>query len=382
MTTGSAPAGSRPLRVLWLIKGLGPGGAERLLVEHATTGNRARCSYEAAYLLDWKQHLVPQLEAARVPTHCLGVRTERDPRWVYRLDRLLRRNRYDVVHAHSPLVAAVGRVVARALPKSRRPAFVYTEHNRWPSYKTLTRVANEATYGMNDHVFAVSADVRDSVKPKWRESVEVIVHGIDVPWVRSHLVQRELVRNELGVRPGEVLALTVANLRAAKNYPGLLDAARRVVDSGAPVRFVAAGQGPLEAEIRELHAQSGLGDRFTLLGYRDDATRLIAGADVFVLASDHEGLPVTVMEALTLGVPVVAPAVGGLREVVSPENGILVAPGDPQALADAIVRVTDPTVRAELAEGAARTGLRFSSKDAVDRIDAVYTEVAAITAIH
>ena len=375
MTTGSAPAGSRPLRVLWLIKGLGPGGAERLLVEHATTGDRARCSYEAAYLLDWKQHLVPQLEAARVPTHCLGVRTERDPRWVYRLDRLLRRNRYDVVHAHSPLVAAVGRVVARALPKSRRPAFVYTEHNRWPSYKTLTRVANEATYGMNDHVFAVSADVRDSVKPKWRESVEVIVHGIDVPWVRSHLVQRELVRNELGVQPGEVLALTIANLRAAKNYPGLLDAARRVVDSGAPVRFVAAGQGPLEAEIRELHAQSGLGDRFTLLGYRDDATRLIAGADVFVLASDHEGLPVTVMEALTLGVPVVAPAVGGLREVVSPENGILVAPGDPQALADAIVRVTDPTVRAALAEGAARTGLRFSSKDAVDRIDAVYTEV-------
>jgi len=378
VTTGSAPAGSRPLRVLWLIKGLGPGGAERLLVEHATTGNRARCSYEAAYLLDWKQHLVPQLEAARVPTHCLGVRTERDPRWVYRLDRLLRRNRYDVVHAHSPLVAAVGRVVARALPKSRRPAFVYTEHNRWPSYKTLTRVANEATYGMNDHVFAVSADVRDSVKPKWRESVEVIVHGIDVPWVRSHLIQRELVRNELGMKPGEVLALTVANLRAAKNYPGLLDAARRVVDSGAPVRFVAAGQGPLEAEIRELHAQSGLGDHFTLLGYRDDATRLIAGADVFVLASDHEGLPVTVMEALTLGVPVVAPAVGGLREVVSPENGILVAPGDPQALADAIVRVTDPAVRGALADGAARTGLRFSSKDAVDRIDAVYTEVAAI----
>jgi glycosyltransferase involved in cell wall biosynthesis len=349
------PASSQPLRVLWLIKGLGPGGAERLLVEHATTGNHAACSYEAAYLLDWKQHLVPQLEAARVPTHCLGVRTERDPRWVYRLDRLVRRNRYDVVHAHSPLVAAVGRVVARALPKSRRPAFVYTEHNRWPSYKTLTRVANEATYGMNDHVFAVSADVRDSVKPKWRDAVEVITHGIDVPWVRSHLVQRELVRNELGVQ---------------------LDAARRVVDSGAPVRFVAAGQGPLEAEIRERHAQSGLGDRFTLLGYRDDATRLIAGADVFVLASDHEGLPVTVMEALTLGVPVVAPAVGGLREVVSPENGILVAPGDPQALADAIVRVTDPTVRAALSEGAARTGSRFSSKDAVDRIDAVYAEVA------
>ena len=228
--TAPSPRPARPtppLRVLWLIKGLGPGGAERLLVEHATTGDREACSYEAAYLLDWKQHLVPQLETARVATHCLGVRTERDPRWVWRLDRLLRRNRYDVIHAHSPFVAAVARVVARMLPRSRRPAFVYTEHNLWPSYKTVTRVANEATYGLNDHVFAVSADVRDSVKPKWRDRVEVLVHGIDVPWVRSHLVQRELVRNELGVHPGEVLAITVANLRAAKNYPGLLDAARR-----------------------------------------------------------------------------------------------------------------------------------------------------------
>jgi glycosyltransferase involved in cell wall biosynthesis len=365
------------VRVLWLIKGLGPGGAERLLVEHATTGNHAGFRYEAAYLLDWKQHLVPQLEAARVPTHCLGVRSEQDPRWVWRLDRLLRRERYDVIHAHSPFVASVARALVRGLPPSRRPAFVYTEHNLWPSYKTVTRVANENTYGWNDHVFAVSADVRDSVKPKWRDRVEVVIHGIDVPWVRSHLVERELVRHELGVASDDVLAMTVANLRATKNYPGLLDAARRVVDTGAPVRFFAAGQGPLEAEIRELHAQSGLGDRFTLLGYRDDATRLIAGADLFVLASDHEGLPVTVMEALTLGVPVVAPAVGGLPEVVSLDNGILTPAGDPAALADAILRLTDPATRKQLSEGAAQTGTRFSSKDAVARIDAVYAEVAA-----
>ncbi|MFN8024869.1 MAG: glycosyltransferase [Acidimicrobiia bacterium] len=366
----------RPLRVLWLIKGLGPGGAERLLVEHATTGDREACAYEVAYLLDWKQHLVPQLEAAGVPTHCLGVRRDLDPRWAWRLHRLLRRNRYDVVHAHSPLVAAVGRVLARALPRGRRPAFVYTEHNLWSSYNTVTRVANDTTFGMNDHVFAVSADVRDSVKPKWRDRVEVLVHGIDATAVRAQLADRQAVRDELGVQPGEVLAVTVANLRVAKNYPGLLEAARLVVDAGAPVRFAAAGQGPLEAEIRALHADSGLGEHFTLLGYRDDATRLIAGADLFVLASDNEGLPVTVMEALTLGVPVVATAVGGVPEVVADDAGLLVPPRDPRALADAIVRAADPTVRDALAAGAARTGDRFSSRDAVGRIDAVYREVS------
>ena len=175
------------------------------------------------------------------------------------------------------------------------------------------------------------------------------------------------VRAELGVGPGEVLAVTVANLRAQKNYPGLLAAAQIVVDRGAPVRFAAAGQGPLEAEVREEHAKRGLGDRFLLLGYRDDATRLIAGADLFVLASHHEGLPVSVMEALVLGVPVVAPAVGGLRQAVTDgESGVLVRPDDPAALADAIARVaTDDDLRAKLAAGAERNGARFSSAGAV-----------------
>src|SRR6202008_736578 len=101
--------------------------------------------------------------------------------------------------------------------------------------------------------------------------------------------------------------------------------------------------GPLEAEGRALHAELGLGDRFRLLGYRDEAGRLIAGASLFVLASPHEGLPVTVMEALTLGVPVVAPDVGGLREVVTAgENGILVPPRHAEALAAAIEEAADP----------------------------------------
>ena len=170
-----------------------------------------------------------------------------------------------------------------------------------------------------------------------------------------------------------MLAVTVANLRPGKNYPGLLAAARLVVDRGFPVQFVAAGQGQLAAEIAELHAQSGLGDRFRLLGFRDDTTRLIAAADLFVLASHHEGLPVTVMESLTLGVPVVAPRVGGLPEVVESErNGILVTPGSPDALARAIERFADPAVRGELARHARATGDRFDSAPAFARIDDSY----------
>jgi glycosyltransferase involved in cell wall biosynthesis len=371
----SEPGGRR--RVLWLVKGLGPGGAERLLVEQAAAGDHTRFDYECAYLLDWKQHLVPALEARGVATHGLGVARELDPRWITRLHRLLRDGRYDVVHAHSPVPASVARVLIRTLPRARRPAFVYTEHNRWQSHNELTRTANRLTFGLDDADFAVSDDVRDSVDARHRASVEVLVHGIDVAAVRAHLAHRLATRAELGVGANECLAVTVANLRTTKNYPGLIAAARITTERGVPVRFAAAGQGPLEAEIRAEHQASGLGDRFALLGYRDDATRLIAAADLYVLASHHEGLPVTVMEALALGVPVIAPAVGGLREAVTDgESGLLVTPDDPVALADAIRRVAgDGGLRRRLSMGAQRAGDHYSSTHAVERIEAAYREV-------
>jgi len=230
---------------------------------------------------------------------------------------------------------------------------------------------------LNHAVLAVSSDVVQSMNPSARRRAEVLTHGIDLERVRAHRAERADVRSELGVGPDEVLVITVANLRVNKRYPDLLAAARWVVDTGAPVRFVAAGQGPLEAEIRAEHARLGLGDRFRLLGYRSDAQRLIAGADLFALASSHEGLPVAVMEAFALGVPVVSTAAGGMTQAVHDGvDGLLVPPRDPNALADALVRALDPTLRARLAAGAEASGARYSASFSVSRIESIYREVA------
>ena len=364
------------LRVLWLIKGLAAGGSERLLVEHAIAGDRDRFDYEVAYLLADKRHLVGDLEELGVPTHCLGVQTEADPRWLWRLGRLLHTRKFDVVHAHSPVSASIARVVIRSSFPST--GFVYTEHNRWPSYHPITRTMNRLTYPLNNAVLAVSGDVVQSMNWSARRRAEVLTHGIDLDRVRANHAKRDAVRAELGVGPDEVLVITVANLRVNKRYPDLLAAARWVLDTGAPVRFAAAGQGPLEAEVRAEHARLGLGDRFTLLGYRSDAQRLIAGADLFALASSHEGLPVAVMEAFALGVPVVSTAAGGMNQAVHDGvNGLLVPPRDPNALADALVRALDPALRARLSAGAAASGERYSAKYSVARIEEIYREVSA-----
>jgi glycosyltransferase involved in cell wall biosynthesis len=362
-------------RVLWLLKGLGPGGAERLVVGHASTGDRDAFEYAAAYLLPWKQHLVPELEMLGVDTHCLDVRTPADPRWLPRLRRLVREGRFDIVHIHSPALAALARPALRVW--GPRPAIVYTEHNRWPSYQPVTRVANRLTLGLDDATIAVSEDVRASMGRR-ASNVEVLVHGIDVERVRRHLSDRDAVRAELGIGGDELLAVTVANLRASKGYDHLLVAARHLADQGVPVRFAAAGQGPLEGELRARAEALGLGDCFRLLGYVPDAARLVAGADLFVLASEHEGLPLAVMEALALGVPVVATRVGGIPELVDDgASGLLVDPGDPDGLAAAILTLTDPELRARLAAGATARGAGVDGRAAVSRLDGLYAQLAA-----
>ena len=232
---------SRPLRVLWLSKGLGPGGAERLLVTHAAAADPDQVSYQAAYLLAHKDHLVAELEARGVATHLLDAPRDRDLGWVPRLRRLIEQGDFDVVHAHSPVAAASARLVVRSIPRSRRPVFVSTEHNRWPSHARPTRMANAATFALNDAAIAVSAEVRQSMPSPFRASTQVIVHGIDLDQVRAHRLHRDQVRAELGVGPDEVLAVTVANFRAPKGYPDLLAAARLVADG--PRRAAASRSG-------------------------------------------------------------------------------------------------------------------------------------------
>jgi glycosyltransferase involved in cell wall biosynthesis len=344
---------------------------ERLLLTHARLGDRDRFRYSIAYLVERPSSLRPEFEAAGVPCHDVGRGRPQDPRWVGRVVDLVRRDRIDVVHVHSPMVAAAVRPALRLLP--RRPRLVYTEHNSWADYATATRVANHLTYRLDDVQVAVSSAARDSVPPPARRRVEPLVHGIELDRVRSLRPGRARARQELGVGADAVVVGVVANLREQKNYPLMLDAAVLVLRRLPDVRFVSLGHGPLAAELERRRDRLGLGDRFRFLGHVPDAPRLMAGFDLLALSSDVEGLPVALMEALALGLPVVATAVGGLPQVVDDRVGRLVPPGRPDLLADAVVELAaDQSLREELGAGAVERAERFDARRAVARLEELY----------
>jgi glycosyltransferase involved in cell wall biosynthesis len=360
-------------RILILIKGLGRGGAELLLASAAPYLDRDRFSYEVAYLLPWKDALAGELRGGGMGVHCLDG--GRGISWMGRLRRLVMRNRIDLVHAHSPYPA----VVARAILARGGARLVYTEHNVWESYHPITRAANMLTFGQNDHVFAVSREVLASIRfpaflrPRRLPPTETLYYGLD-PAAVAGWGSPAGVREELGVPAGAPTVCMVGNFRPDKGHGYLLEAVVQVRRSFPEVRFVLVGLGPREKEIRGRSRRMGLDSTVVFAGFREDAPRIAAACDVFVLPSLREGLPVALLEAMTLGRPLVATRVGGVPEVVEDgRQGILVPPAQPAALARALVSLLgDPSLRQRLGAAARERAAEFDIRRSVRRMEDVY----------
>jgi glycosyltransferase involved in cell wall biosynthesis len=329
--------------VLWLIKGLGVGGAESLLLAGTPYLDRDRFSYSVAYFLPWKNALAEPLRATGVPVHCMGQGSPFDLRAIFSLTRLVKREKIDIIHAHLPYAGVTGRLVARL---GGVKAVVYSEHNVWERYRRPTYWANRLTFRMNDAVIAVSREVERSIRRgmhvNGRPKIDTILNGVDVNALSRLGRDPAWLKSEFGIPDRHRTVVNVANFTPKKRHIDLLEAARAVKAQRADVSFVLVGQGPLEEEVRRMSAGMGLDGTVVFTGFRPDARRIIASADLFVLSSQFEGLPVSMLEAMATGTPVVSTAVGGIPEVITDgANGLLVEPMAPGSLATVILDALD-----------------------------------------
>ena len=372
------------IKVLWLIKGLGVGGAEQLLVNSLPHLDRDRFSYQVAYFLPGKDHLVSSFRQADVPVSCLDGRHPYDLRVVGRLRRLLETRRIDILDAHLPYSGVVGRVAGRL---ARTPVRIYTEHSlavqrRLSRLRFLGFLANVLTYPLNDLVVSVSADTHRDVQRFnfGRTPTRLVYNGIPLEAFQDPAVDVGATRRTLGIPSGHRVVGHVAKMVSKKRQEDLLRAAGMVLQRRSDVTFVLVGDGELRPRLEELADELGIRANVVFAGYVDSVVDVLATFDVFTLSSLYEGLPTVVIEAMALGVPVVATRVGGASEIVTDRaDGLLTPPRDPRALAMGILRLLgDEPLRRAMGERArASVRERFDMPRRVREMEELYLELLA-----
>jgi glycosyltransferase involved in cell wall biosynthesis len=376
----SAPR--EPRRVLMLSTALGVGGGAEEQVMLLSLGLRNR---------GWKVKIVSlvplfplsaELEASDIPISSLGMkRGVPDPRAMLGLIKELRSFQPDIVHCHMPQANLLARAVR---PFHKFPVLIGTLHN-----STMERTNGssgrflELAHGWTDRYCDLTTVIctpamkgyieRGAVKPN---KIALVYNGVNTQSFIANEPARRQLRRDLGL-DGQFAWLAIGRLERAKAYPIMLRAfAKAAQESKQELILLICGRGSREEEIRAEVKACGVEERVKFLGLRRDIPAVMNAADGFVMSSYLEGLPLVLLQASAVGMPIVATNVGGNAEVVMEGvNGFVVPPDNPLALANAMQRVTampdaERLLMAERGRQMARG--KFEIRHILDRWEAIY----------
>lgn len=367
----------RRIRVFHLIKSLNRGGAETLLAEGQRFADGARFEFAYGYFNPHLNALAPTLAAGGASVTCFAADNfaamlAQTPR----IARHLRDLRVDILHCHLPTAGVVGRLAGRLAGVP----VVYTEHNKPEWYRRPTFWTNALTYGLQQHVVAVSGSVEESIRTyiKPRVPVTVVRNGIDVAAFRRVEGAGAAVRQRFGIPADAPVVGNVAALIPQKRLHDWIEAACLIRARHANARFLLVGEGPVEAELVPRIAACGLDRVVHLCGVQADVRPFLAAMDVYMMSSAYEGLPVALLEAMAMGCAPVCTAVGGIPEVMHDRrSGFLTQAGHPEQLAARVGELLDDPTALRAMAAAARQAVEgeFDIARMMRQLDALYLDV-------
>jgi len=331
----------------------------------------------------------PAFRVFKLPALGRRVRPFADLRVGLSLVKLIRTERPDIVHTHTAKAGALGRLAAFVCNMTRHDGqkclVVHTFHgNVLSGYfgratTTLTRLMEQALARITDVIITISETQRREIVDKFRiaptDKVAVVPLGLDFGEIQNSAEDRS-IRSELVIGSNDVVFGYVGRFVPIKDLPTLMSAFAIVIERVPSAKLLLVGDGDRRHEIESLAAGIRIGDAVRFTGWRRDIGRVYGGVDVVVLASRNEGTPVALIEALAAGRPVVATRVGGVIDVVRDgETGLLVPPGNANALADAMIRLALSASERERMGAAGRRQMidQFTSDRLVKNIDALYS---------
>lgn len=370
--------------LLHLIDTGGPGGAETIFLNLVAGLESTRWSSVAVLpVKDWLWH---SLESHGVTPVHLPSDGAFDVGYLRRLTRIAKQSGADLIQTHLFSSAVYGTMAARLLGLP----VVCTHHGQTDvvssgSYRGIkSRIVRRKR---NRHVF-VSRRLQLSFEQSRvvdHAHARVIHNGIDCDLFRP--LRCDDVRQELGVRPEDILIGAVGNMRGPKDYPNFLRAAALLAQRSPRYRFLIAGAAddPIRSELKALEQELGLSDRLIIAGFRDDVERVMNALDIYVLSSASEGFSLTTVQAMACGLPVVATRCGGPEEIViEGETGYLVPTHAPAELANAVHTLAmDEHVRASFGAAGRERALRsFSIDSMIGGYSDLYEECVSEAGVH
>jgi glycosyltransferase involved in cell wall biosynthesis len=386
-----------PVRVVRVIARLNMGGPA-LHVAYLTAGLRER-GYETTLVAgslargeDSMEHVTRELgiEVESLPALHREIAPWRDAVAVVRLAGLIRRLRPQIVHTHTAKAGAVGRLAAVLAGDARPPIVVHTFHGHVlrgyfdPVRSFGFRLLERQLAGLSTALVAVSPEVRDDlvrlgVAPA--DKFSVVRVGIELEdRVAGEANGRVQTRRLMGIPPERFTVGWIGRMTAVKRTDDVLLAFRALRERGVEATLCMVGDGPDRGEVERRAHDLGIMRDTLFLGYQEDVAPFYAAFDAMVLASGNEGTPVSAIEALAAGRPVVATRVGGVPDVVRDgEDGFLVETGAVDDIAEALGRLAaDPSLRRRLGEaGRARVLPRYSVDRLIDDVDRLYRSLLA-----
>ena len=373
----------KKIKILYLTTSSKIGGVEQVILGLVKDINRDLFNIEVCTLSP-KGLLHDELDTLKIKNYSLGIVKNN---WVsiakafYRLYILLRKEKYQIVNSwlfHASVMSTfISKFEKKAcLVESRQYADYMYKYN-FKLKQFLDKISSQRA----DHIIACS-DAAKEILVNYEKAdprkVTVVYNGTSINRFRfQNLKQREQIRENLQIKDKIVLSYT-AHFRQEKGHRYLLRAISKIKTQYPNIVLLLIGDGVLRNELEVLTKQFNIEDNVRFLGYRTDIPDLLSATDIYVHPTTNEGFGIAIIEAMAVGVPVIATNVGGIPEIITDEKyGVLVPAENPQALADAISDlIMHPEKRKSMSEEERKhVEITFTNQIMANKYMAIYSQL-------
>ena len=365
----------KKLKILQVTLDLGISGLPKLVVDICKNLNKTIFDVSVFCFKKCEEEFTPELKKNNILVYIPFRKNPNKPDYLnfLKLYRFIERNKFDIIHTHNT-AAFIDGVIASKM--AGVPVIIHTDHARAFPDKKRYMLAEWFLSRFTTKIVAVSEHTRSKLIEYEKLSpskVIVIPNGIDE---RKYAVTADhRKKKELGIEKHYPILGLGVRLIEQKGVEYLLKAMPSILQEFPKTMLLIAGGGPFQQNLQTMSEKLGIAQAVKFLGFRLDMPEILSILDIYVLPSIWEGMPLVILEAMAAKKPIVATKVGGIPEaVIHNHSGLLVPPKDPEALANAILKILkNSNLAASLAENAYNRFLKyFTVKKMVSRYEQLY----------